>query len=80
MDTLNLIIEILLAVIAVLLVIVVLLQKTKTAGMGAAFGGETESFTQRDKAASREVKLQRLTVIFAIIIGVLALVLVVTAA
>ena len=80
MDTLNLIIEILLAVIAVLLVIVVLLQKTKTAGMGAAFGGETESFTQRGKAASREVKLQRLTVIFAIIIGVLALVLVVTAA
>lgn len=69
------IIQIALVVISVLLVVVVLVQKTKSSGMGAAFGGETTSFTTKGKAASREAKLQKLTIILAVIVGVLALVL-----
>ena len=75
METLALIIRIALLVISVLLVVTVLLQKTKSSGLGASFGGETNSFTAKGKAASREAKLQKLTIILAAIVGVLALVL-----
>ncbi len=75
MQTLALVIRIALLVISVLLVVVVLLQKTKSSGLGASFGGETNSFTAKGKAASREAKLQKLTIILAAIVGVLALVL-----
>ena len=64
-----------LLLISLLLVVVVLLQKTKSSGMGAAFGGETTSFTAKGKAASREAKLQKLTIILASTVGVLAIVL-----
>lgn len=69
------VIQISLVVISVLLVVVVMLQKTKSSGMGAAFGGETASFTAKGKAASREAKLQKLTIILASVVGVLALLL-----
>ena len=75
MQTLALIIRIALLVISVLLVVVVLLQKTKSSGLGASFGGETASFTTKGKAASREAKLQKLTIALAVVVGVLALVL-----
>ena len=75
MELVSTIITIALLLVAVLLIIVVLMQKTKTAGMGSAFGTDTQSFTARGKAASREAKLQRTTVILAIILGVLASVL-----
>ena len=75
METLALIIRIALLVISVLLIVTVLLQKTKSSGLGASFGGETNSFTAKGKAASREAKLQKLTIILAAIVGVLALVL-----
>ena len=75
METAALIIRIALMLISILLVVVVLLQKTKSSGLGASFGGETTSFTQKGKAASREAKLQKLTIVLAIIVGVLALVL-----
>jgi preprotein translocase subunit SecG len=75
METAALIIRIALMLISVLLVIAVLLQKTKSSGLGSSFGGDTASFTTKGKAASREAKLQKLTVILAIIVGVLALVL-----
>ena len=75
METAALIIRIALMLISILLVVVVLLQKTKSSGLGASFGGETASFTAKGKAASREAKLQKLTIILAAIVGVLALVL-----
>jgi len=75
METAALIIRIALMLISVLLVVVVLLQKTKSSGLGSSFGGETTSFTQKGKAASREAKLQKLTIILASIVGVLALLL-----
>ena len=73
METLSTIITILLLVVSVLLIVVVLIQKSKSAGMGAAFGGDTQSFTAKGKAASREAKLQKLTVILAVILGVFAI-------
>lgn len=51
----------------------VLVQKTKSAGVGSAFGGDTASFTAKGKAASREAKLQKLTIILSVIFGVLAI-------
>ncbi len=75
MEIAALIIRIALMLISVLLIVVVLLQKTKSSGLGSSFGGETTSFTQKGKAASREAKLQKLTVVLAIIVGVLALLL-----
>ena len=75
MDVVATIIRFALMLISILLVVVVLLQKTKSSGLGASFGGETTSFTAKGKAASREAKLQKLTIILAAIVGVLALVL-----
>ncbi|MEA5047269.1 MAG: preprotein translocase subunit SecG [Eubacteriales bacterium] len=75
MDVVATIIRFALMLISILLVVVVLLQKTKSSGLGASFGGETQSFTTKGKAASREAKLQKLTIILAVIVGVLALVL-----
>ena len=75
MEIVATIIRIALVLISILLIVVVLVQKTKSSGMGAAFGGETTSFTAKGKAASREAKLQKLTIILASTVGVLALVL-----
>lgn len=75
MNTISTVITIALLVVAVLLIIVVLLQKTKSSGMGAAFGGDTQSFTARGRAASREAKLQKLTIILGAALGILAIVL-----
>lgn len=75
MEVVSTIITIALLLVAVLLIVVVLMQKSKSAGMGSAFGGDTQSFTARGKAASREAKLQKTTVVLAIIMGVLAIVL-----
>jgi len=75
METAALIIRIALMLISILLVVVVLLQKTKSSGLGSSFGGETTSFTQKGKAASREAKLQKLTIVLAAIVGLLALLL-----
>ena len=74
METVQVIINILLVITAVLLVIVVLLQDAKTAGLGSAFGNDNTTFGRnRNAKLSRETKLQKLTVIFAIVVGVLAL-------
>ncbi len=75
METVSLIIKIALLVISVLLIVVVLIQNSKSSGMGAAFGGDTASFTTKGKAASKEAKLQKITIALAILLGVLALVL-----
>ena len=76
MQTVEIIVNILM--VAVLLVIVVLAQNAKSAGLGSAFGNDTTALGQaRNAKAGREAKLQRLTVIFASVLGVLALVLLV---
>lgn len=78
METVEIIINIVMLIVAVLLVIVVLCQDAKSAGLGSAFGNDTTALGQsRNRKVTREAKLQRLTVIFAIALGVLALALLV---
>ena len=79
MVTLMWIIAGILVASSILMCVVVLIQQTKSSGLGAAYGGETVSFSQRGKAASREAKLQKITVVLAIVIAVMAIALLVIA-
>ena len=73
MDILMWIITGILVLSSILMCVVVLIQQTKSSGLGAAYGGDTVSFSQRGKAASREAKLQKITVVLAIVIAVMAI-------
>ncbi|MBQ1821455.1 MAG: preprotein translocase subunit SecG [Clostridia bacterium] len=77
MDILMWIVAIILVASSILMCAVVLIQQTKSSGLGAAYGSETMSFSQRGKAASREAKLQKITVVLAIVIAVMAIALLV---
>ena len=79
MDILSWIITGILVVASILMCVVVLIQQTKSSGLGAAYGGDTVSFSQRGKAASREAKLQKITVVLAIIIAVMSIALLIIA-
>lgn len=73
MQTVMLIMNIVLVVVAVVLTIVVAIQKSKSSGLGAAFGGESVSLSPKAKTASREVILQKATVVLSILFAALAL-------
>ena len=73
MDILMWVVAGMLVVSSILMCVVVLIQQTKSSGLGAAYGGDTVSFSQRGKAASREAKLQKITVVLAIVIAVMAI-------
>ena len=77
MEIARMIVTIILLIVSVLMIVVVLMQQGKNAGLGAAFGGDTQSLVVKGKSASKEAKLQKLTKILAVIMGVLALVMVV---
>ncbi|MDO5112067.1 MAG: preprotein translocase subunit SecG [Clostridia bacterium] len=79
METLQTILNILLVVVAIVLVVVVLMQKSKSGGLGGAFGGDTQSFGSRGKAASKEAKLQNITIASAVIIAVISIVMMIVA-
>lgn len=70
----SLALEIVLLVVSVLMIVVVLVQKTKSAGLGEAYGSDTQSFSTRGKAASREAKLQKITIALAVLMFALTLV------
>ena len=74
MGTVRLVIQIVMLVISLLLITVILMQSSKSSGMGMAFGSDTQSLSGiKGKAASKEAKLQKITKILAVIIGVLAI-------
>ncbi len=73
MQTLTTILNIVLIILSIAMIAVVLMQQTKSAGLGGAFGGDTQSFTARGQRASKEAKLQRLTKILAVAIGAIAI-------
>ena len=77
LEIVSLVLNILLAICAIGLIAVVLVQKTKSGGLGTAFGGEAPSFGARGRAASRESKLQVITVVLSIIVGLIAIALLV---
>ena len=67
MQALNTILNIVLIVLSIAMIAVVLMQQSKSAGLGS------QSFTARGQKASREAKLQRITKILAVAIGVIAI-------
>ncbi len=73
MDILMWVVAGILVLSSILMCVVVLIQQTKSSGLGAAYGGDTVSFSQRGKAASREAKLQKITVVLSIVIAVMAI-------
>ena len=73
MEVVKIINVFLLLIAAVLIVVVVLMQDSKNSGLGSAFGSETTALSVRGKKASREKQLQKITIILAIIIAVLAI-------
>lgn len=76
MQPLKVIINILLIVVSIVLIAIILMQDAKTAGLGSAFGNDTTALGRsRNAKASKEAKLQKLTIILASIVGVLALLL-----
>lgn len=79
METLRLILNILLILASIVLIVVVLMQKSKSSGLGSAFGGDTQALGSRGKAASKEAKLQKITIAGAVFIAVLAIVMMIIA-
>ena len=79
METLQTILNILLIAVAILLVAVVLMQKSTSGGLGGAFGGDTQTFGSRGKAASKQAKLQKITVASAVVIAVISVVMMIIA-
>ena len=73
MATLNIILTSILVLCSIVMIAVVLMQQTKSSGLGGAFGGDNQTFSARGQAASKEAKLQKITVYAAIAIGVLAI-------
>lgn len=65
MGALELTATILLVIFELFLIIVVLLQSGKSAGLSASLGGSAETFFGKNKSRSLEGRLQRLTTISA---------------
>lgn len=74
MEVVRQILTIIMLIVAVVLNVVILMQQSKETGLGAAFGGESSSLSLKGKAATKEAKLRKITVILAITVGVFALI------
>ena len=75
MEILNTILSIVQVVLAVGVIVLILLQQSKRAGLSGAIGGGSETFFGKNKAGSLDAKLNRFTVIGTIVLCVLTLVL-----
>ncbi len=64
---------IIMAICALFIIIVVLVQPSNSSGIGA-LGGTTETFLGKNKSKTFESKMKRLTIISAIVFTVLAIV------
>ena len=72
MSTLKMIATIAYIVICIALVIVVLMQEGKSAGFGT-FSGQVDSYVKKNRAHTKEGKLERITVILAVLFFVIAI-------
>ncbi len=68
METLNLIISIVQVILAVAVILLVLLQQGKRAGLSGAISGGAETFFGKNKASSMDALLSRLTIILSILL------------
>ena len=76
MQIASLIVRIVLIIASVFLIVVVLLQQGKSAGLSGSIAGGAETFFGQNKASSMEGKLERLTKWVAAIFMLLAIALV----
>lgn len=75
MEALRVIFTVIQLIAALVLILVVTLQSGKNAGLGSAFGGNSDSFLAKNKAVTLDAKLARLTKWVAVAFVVLTLVL-----
>ena len=75
MAILKTILTILFAIDCIALIVLVLLQEGKSAGLGAIGGGSSDTYWGKNKGRSREGKLELFTKILAFVFFVLAAVL-----
>ena len=68
METLNLIISIVQVILAVAVILLVLLQQGKRAGLSGAISGGAETFFGKNKASSMDALLSRLTIILSVLL------------
>lgn len=59
------------------MIVLVLMQSVKASGMGAAFGGGTDSFFAKNESKTRDGRLKFLTKIVAVLMAVLCIALVI---
>jgi preprotein translocase subunit SecG len=75
METLNTILSIIQVILAVGVTILILMQQGKRAGLSGAIGGGAETFFGKNKASSMDAKLNRITVVLAVVLCVTTLLL-----
>ncbi len=73
MQTLNLILTIVQVLLAVVIIVVVLFQSGKSAGLSGAIGGGAETFFGKNKARSMDSMLNKVTIISAILFAIIAI-------
>lgn len=73
--TLELILTIVHVLICVVITVLILLQNGKSEGLGSSLSGAAETFFGKNKARSVEAKMQKATVILAVVFILLTVVL-----
>ena len=76
MEILRTVLMVILAVSAVILIISVLMQESKSAGLNSSLSGTAESFFGKGKVKGREAKLAMITKVTAIVFMILSVALV----
>ena len=75
MEILRIILTVIFILLSAVLVVLVLMQEGKSAGLGAIGGGSSDTYWGKNKGRSKEANLARWTKILAILFIVLAAVL-----
>ncbi len=75
METLNTILTIIQVILALGVTALILMQQGKRAGLSGAIGGGAETFFGKNKANSMDAKLNKITIVLAIILCVTTLLL-----
>ncbi len=74
--SLKLIIEVLYVIVCIVLTVVVLMQEGKSAGLTGSLSGTTDTYWGKNKGRSAEGRLEKLTIILAVVFMVLSAVLI----
>lgn len=74
-STLELILTIVHVLVCVVMTVLILMQNGKSEGLSSSLSGAAETFFGKNKSRSAEAKMQRITVILAIVFIVLTVIL-----